>query len=42
VSTEWKFEYEQKKSITNPDSNILKIKNLEKKKRYERKDNFNN
>ena len=30
VLREWKFEYEQKKSITNPDSIILKIKNLKK------------
>ena len=26
----WKFEYDEKKSITNDDSTILKIKNLEK------------
>ena len=28
---EWKFDYEVKKSITNEDSLILKIKNLNKK-----------
>ena len=27
---EWKFEYEEKKSITNSDSKIIKIKNLKK------------
>ncbi len=27
---DWKFEYDEKKSITNDDSTILKIKNLEK------------
>ena len=31
VSTEWKIKYEMKKSITNKDSIILKIKGLEKK-----------
>ena len=28
---EWKFEYEEKKSITSSESTIIKIKNLEKK-----------
>jgi len=31
VYKEWKFEYEEKKSITNGESTIIKIKNLEKK-----------
>ena len=31
VFKEWKFEYEEKKSITNGESTIIKIKNLEKK-----------
>jgi len=31
VLKEWKFDYHEKKSITNSDSLILKIKNLEKK-----------
>ncbi len=30
VLKEWKFEYDEKKSITNSDSTILKIKNLKK------------
>ena len=30
VSKEWQIEYDQKKSITNSESTILKIKNLEK------------
>jgi len=31
VLNEWKFEFEEKKSITSADSTIIKIKNLEKK-----------
>jgi len=31
VMLEWKFEYEEKKSITSSESTIIKIKNLEKK-----------
>jgi len=31
VMNEWKFEFEQKKSITNANSIIIRIKNLEKK-----------
>ncbi len=31
VLMEWKFEYEEKKSITSKDSRIIKIKNLKKK-----------
>ena len=31
VTLEWKFEYEEKKSITSSESTIIKIKNLEKK-----------
>ena len=27
----WKFEYEEKKSLTNPESKIIKIYNLKKK-----------
>ena len=31
VLREWKFDYEEKKSITSKDSTIIKIKNLNKK-----------